>query len=224
VIALSVGDVGFVLLLQIALLLAIWLMISLIVYLGVRSRIEFDFKQDLLRKFDEKRGLPSGRDRLSLVYVSKVMLGDNCIQAVFLYRISSFLARHKLRTLAEILLAFSRFATHADLSPWATIAPGLYLYHGIGTVVGKGANIGKRALICQGVTIGGGATLGNDVRVWAGAQVLAGVTIGDRTEVGANAVVTTDFPADLILVGVPASIAPKKDIDPAEATAAHPPE
>jgi serine O-acetyltransferase len=135
------------------------------------------------------------------------LLGDSCVQAAFLYRISHFLANRRLRTLAEIVYSFSRFATHADLSPWANIAPGLYLYHGLGTVVGKGAHVGRRALICHGVSIGGGAILGDDVKVWAGAQILGKVTIGDRSEVGANAVVMTDFPSDSILFGVPARLA-----------------
>ena len=135
------------------------------------------------------------------------MLGDNCVQATFLYRISRFFARKKLRALAELVHAFSRFATHADLSPWAQIAPGFYLYHGLGTVVGRNAMIGKRALICQGVTIGGAVILGEDVRVFAGAQILARATVGDRSDVGANAVVMGEFPADSVIVGVPARVA-----------------
>lgn len=213
-IALSVGDVVLIYLLPVALLLAVWLSISLVVYVGVKSRIDFDFKHDFLRKFDAKRGLPSGRDRLSFLYVAKILLGDSCIQAMFLYRISRFFATHRMRAFAEVVNAFSRLVTHTDISPWSNIAPGLYLYHGLGTVVGKGAHVGRRALICHGVTIGGGAVLGDDVKVWAGAQILAKVTIGDRSEVGANAVVTVDFPADAILVGVPARLAGVKPAEP----------
>lgn len=186
---------------------ATWIAASLIVYLLVRSSLTFDFKADLLRKFEDKKGLPSGRERLSLFYVAKILLGDSCIQAVFLYRISRFFATHRLRPLAELVNSFARLVTHTDLSPWSNIAPGLYLYHGLGTVVGKGANVGERALICHGVSIGGGATLGDDVKVWAGAQILAKVTIGDRCEVSANSVVTGDFPADSIIFGIPGRLA-----------------
>jgi serine O-acetyltransferase len=210
-VALSLGELALIYLIPVAAFVALWLGVSLILYLLVRSRLDFDFKQDLLRKFDEKRGLPSGVGRLSLLYVAKVLLGDNCIQAAFLYRIARYFASHRLRTFAEIVYAFSRFATHTDLSPWANIAPGLYLYHGLGTVVGKGSTVGKRALICHGVSIGGGATLGDDVKVWAGAQIVAGVTIGDRTEVGTNAVVMTDFPSDSILFGIPARLAGRRE-------------
>ena len=202
--ALTVLDLAIVWLVPIAFLVALWLLASAVIYVLVHSRLEFDFKHDVRRKFDEKRGLPSGRDKLSFLYLAKVLLGDSCVQAVLLYRISRFFANHRMRTLAEVVNSFSRLVTHTDLSPWSNIAPGLYLYHGLGTVVGKGATVGRNALICHGVSIGGGATLGDDVKVWAGAQILAKVSIGDRTEVSANAVVTTNFPADAILFGVPA--------------------
>jgi serine acetyltransferase len=49
-----------------------------------------------------------------------------------------------------------------------------------------------------------GPTLGNDVRVGAGARILGSIVIGDRCRIGANAVVTRSYPADQVLVGVPA--------------------
>lgn len=218
-IAVSASETIVICLTPVVFLLGLWLFVSAVTYVLIRSRLEFDFKHDFMRKFDGKRGLPSGRDRLSFPYVAKVLLGDSCIQAVFLYRIARFFATHRMRPLAELVNSFSRLVTHTDLSPWSSIAPGFLLYHGLGTVVGKGANVGRRALICHGVSVGGGATLGDDVKVWAGAQILAQVTIGDRTEVSANAVVTGDFPADSILFGVPARLAGTK---PSEAPRAAP--
>jgi serine O-acetyltransferase len=201
-------------LIPVAILVAAWLFVSAVIFVRIRLGSDFAFGRDVTRKFDDKRGLPSAPPRFSFLYIAKVMLGDSCIQAAFLYRVSHYLAVHRLRTLAEIVYAFSRFATHADLSPGAEIGPGIYLYHGIGTVVGKGARIGERVLLCHGVSIGGGAVLGDDVKVWAGAQVLAKVRLGDRTEVGANAVVIGDFPADSILFGVPARKTGTKEPSP----------
>jgi serine O-acetyltransferase len=186
----------------------------------VRSPLEFDFKRDLLVKFEGKRNLRSGRNRVALWYVARLLLGDNCIQAALFYRIARYLHRKRLRPLAELVYAFSKFLTHTDVSPGANIGPGLYLYHGLGTVIGKGSNVGARALICQGVTIGGGATLGDDVKVWAGAKIVRKITIGDLTEVGANAVVTADYPSDSILVGVPARLAGKTSEEPQTAAQA----
>ena len=203
--ALSLAEAVVLYLVPLGALVALWLLVSLVVYLAVRSRLEFDFKHDLLRKFEEQRTLISGAGRkLSWLYIAKLLLGDNCVQAALLYRVSRFLAARRLRPLAEAIHAFSRFATHADLSPWADIGPGLYLYHGLGTVVGKGSQVGRRALICQGVSLGGGPSIGDDVTLWAGAKVIGPVHVGDRSEIGANAVVVGDVPADSVAVGVPA--------------------
>lgn len=206
---LSLGDLILIYAIPIAFLVALWLVVALIVWVLVRSHLDFDFKHDLLAKFEAKLALPSGRRRLSYLYVARLLLGDNCIQAAFLYRIARYLAHHRMRPLAELVYAVSKFLTHTDISPWATVGPGLYLYHGLGTVIGKGSTVGARALICHGVSIGGGARLGDDVKVWAGAQIFAKVTVGDRSEVGANAVVMADFPDESILFGVPARLAGK---------------
>jgi serine O-acetyltransferase len=219
--ALSFTDLLIVYAIPIAFLILLWLAVSFVVWALIRSPLDFDFKHDVMVKFETKRKLPSGRERLSFFYFARLLLGDNCIQAAFLYRIARFLAAHRLRSLAEGVYGIAKFATHADISPWANVGPGLYLYHGLGTVIGKGSTIGKRALICHGVSIGGGAKLGDDVKVWAHAQVMAWVTIGDRTEVSANAVVMQDFPADSILFGMPARLAGKTG--PAQPPTAEPP-
>src|SRR4051794_13549762 len=165
-IATSVGELVLVYAIPVVLAGLLWLAISLTAYLAVRSSADFDFKHDLLHKFEAKKTLRSGTDRLSFLYVTKLVWGDNCIQAVLLYRVSRYLVQHRMRTVGEIVYAFSRLVTHADISPFATIGPGLYVYHGLSTVVGKGAHIGERAIICQGVTVGGRSTLGDDVQVW----------------------------------------------------------
>jgi serine O-acetyltransferase len=183
-----------------------FLLLVLAIYAPLRLPIDFDFKQDLMRRYEEKKKLPSGANqRLSFLYLSKLLIGDNCVQATLLYRLSHIFARRRLRPLAEAVHAFSKFLTHIDVSPWAEIGPGLYLYHGLGSVIGKGTRIGKRALICQGVTTGAGPRIGDDVCLWAGAKV-----IGHRVEVGANAVVIRDVPADSLAVGVPARAIPRR--------------
>ncbi len=209
-IALSVSEMVVLYLIPVLALVFLWLGGSALIYLLVRSRLDFDFKYDLLRKFEKKRDLPSGTDRLSLLYVSKLLLGDSCIQAVFLYRISHFLAFHRMRTLAQMVHAFSRFATHTDISPYAIIGRGFYLYHGLGTAIGKNTRIGQRVVVCHGVSISGRVTIGDDVNVWPGAQVFPRVTIGNRSDVGANAVVLTDYSDDSIIFGVPARLVARR--------------
>jgi serine O-acetyltransferase len=208
-VGLTATDLLVVYLIPLAVLVAFWLLFAVLLYALVRLNIDVDLRHDLLRKYSDKEGLPSMRgQKFSLAYTAKILAGDNCIQAAFLYRIARFLARHRLRVPAEMLHALSKFLTHLDISPWADIGPGVYFYHGLGTVVGKGASIGKGALICQGVSVGG-ATIGDDVKLWAGAKVLGRVTIGDRSEVGANAVVIGDVPSDSVVFGIPARLAGK---------------
>jgi serine O-acetyltransferase len=204
-------DLVIVYAIPIAAFLFVLLLLVMAVYVALKLPVDFDFKQDLMRKYEAKSKLPSGADqRLSFLYVLRLLVGDNCVQATFLYRLSRLLARRRLRLFAEAVHAFSKFLTHIDISPWAEVGPGLYLYHGLGAVIGKGSRIGARALVCQGVTTGEGPLIGDDVHLWAGAKVIGKVTVGDRVEVGANAVVIRDIPADSLAVGVPARVVPRR--------------
>ena len=190
----------------IMLLVAFWLLSSLAVYVIAASSRPSDLKDDLIRRYETKRALRSGSGlrRVSFGWVARLLLADNCVQATVLYRLSRVLLRRRMRSLAEGTHSVSKFLTNLDISPHAAIGGGVYFYHGLGTVIGKGTTIGRGALICQQVTTGGGPSLGDDVRLWAGAKVIGRVTVGDRAEVGANGVVTTDVPADHIALGVPA--------------------
>src|SRR3954447_2350918 len=188
--AVSVTDLLIIYLVPVALLAAFCLAVPLVVYVLMRTGRDFDFRHDVLQRFEAKRALRSGQGmRLTYGYVLRLMLGDNCVQAAFFYRVARWLVAHRLGTLAEVLHAFSKMVTHLDVSPGSHIAPGVYFYHGLGIVIGKGSVVGRRALICQGVTMGGGARIGDDVRLWAGAKVIGRISVGDRSEVGANAVV-----------------------------------
>lgn len=51
--------------------------------------------------------------------------------------------------------------------------------------------------------------IGNNVDIGAGAKVLGRITRGDGVLIGANAAVLQVVPADLIAMGVPASIKPR---------------
>jgi maltose O-acetyltransferase len=58
----------------------------------------------------------------------------------------------------------------------------------------------------QGWESGQPITLGDNVWLGGGAIVCPGATIGDDTVVGVGAVVTTDIPAGVLAVGVPARV------------------
>jgi serine O-acetyltransferase len=205
--AIGLTDLLIIYLLPVLAGLVLALLWALTMYLLLLSPARFDFKADLLRRISDKHRMRSSAPvRIRLTVVIRLLLGDSTVQATFLYRVCRFLVRHRAGPLADVVHAFAKFLTHADLNPRAQIGGGLYLYHGLAAVVGKGTVIGERALVCQGVTLGGGPVLGDDVSVWAGAKVIGRVTIGDGAEVGANAVVVTDVPAGGTAVGVPARV------------------
>ncbi|MEV6768618.1 serine acetyltransferase [Nocardia sp. NPDC051030] len=83
------------------------------------------------------------------------------------------------------------------------IGPGLFVQHGVGTIVTAEA-IGSHCWINQQVTIGhdakGRPTLGDRVRVGAGAVVLGPIILHDGATVGANATVIHDVPAGVTMV------------------------
>ena len=153
-----------------------------------------------------KAAHPLGAERQAVVQVRRPRAGRRQLRSSHRTPPSSeHLGSRRLGSLARAVQAFSKFLTHIDISPRAEIGPGLYFYHGLGTVIGKGTRVGRNALICQNVTLGGGQTIGDDVRLWAGAKVIGRVTIGDRAEIGANGVVVAHVPPDTIAVGVPAT-------------------
>jgi serine acetyltransferase len=202
----GIDDALVVYLIPIVGLTVAWLLASVWVFLLTRRLARSALAGDFHHRLAAKRQTQSGaRMTLSFRYVSLALLGDNCVQATVLYRVSNWLARRQLHFLARFVHAFAKFVTHTDISPYAKIDGGLYLYHGLGTVIGRGTTIGRNALICQNVTTGGGPIIGDDVKLWAGAKVIGRVVIGDRAEIGANGVVISDIPADTIAVGVPAT-------------------
>jgi serine O-acetyltransferase len=108
----------------------------------------------------------------------------------------------------------ARFLTGIEIHPGATIGPGLFIDHGMGTVIGETAIVGSGVLLYHGVTLGGvdgrpgrrHPLLGDRVIVGAGAKVLGALVIGDDARIGAQAVVLVDVPAGSTAVGVPARI------------------
>ena|SRR5689334_9027628 len=96
----------------------------------------------------------------------------------------------------------------------ARIGPGLRLIHPSNIIIARDVEIGSDCLIFHEVTPGTGnipgrPKIGNNVDIYPGARILGGVVIGDRSMIGANCVVTTDVPADFVVVPPPSRILPK---------------
>jgi serine O-acetyltransferase len=136
--------------------------------------------------------------------------------ALFAYRLAHFLRAGGLPVVPRFIQAAARFATGVDIHPGARIGKGLFIDHGMGTVIGETAVIGDAVTLLHQVTLGSRGdratgkrhpTLGDGVFVGAGAKLLGPILIGAGARIGANAVVLEDIPAGATAVGIPARIA-----------------
>jgi len=136
------------------------------------------------------------------------------VHALAGHRVSHWLWRHRARLPARSVAELARLLTGVDIHPAATLAPGVFIDHATGVVIGETAEVGSDVTIYQGVTLGGTSldqgkrhpTVGDRVIIGAGAQVLGPVTIGHDSQIGANAVVVKPVPPGSVVVGVPGQV------------------
>ncbi|MCO4468161.1 serine acetyltransferase [Streptococcus infantarius subsp. infantarius] len=168
---------------------------------------------DIVKKND-----PAARSSL------EVILTYPGVKALAAHRISHFLWKHGLKLLARMHSQFWRFWTQIEIHPGAEIAEGVFIDHGSGLVIGETAIVEKGVMLYHGVTLGGTGkdvgkrhpTVREGALVSAHAQVIGPIEIGKNSKVGAAAVVVSDVPADVTVVGVPAKVVRvhgKKDED-----------
>ena len=144
----------------------------------------------------------------------EVLLTYPGVKALAAHRVSHFLWNHGFKLLARMHSQFWRFWTQIEIHPGATIASGVFFVHGAGLVIGETAIIEKGVMLYHGVTLGGTGkdagkrhpTVREGALVSAHAQVIGPIEIGAKAKVGAGAVVVSDVPSDVTVVGVPAKI------------------
>ena len=144
----------------------------------------------------------------------EVLLTYPGVKALAAHRVSHFLWNHGFKLLALMHSQFWRFWTQIEIHPGATIASGVFIDHGAGLVIGETAIVEKGVMLYHGVTLGGTGkdvgkrhpTVREGALVSAHAQVIGPVEIGAKAKVGAGAVVVSDVPSDVTVVGVPAKI------------------
>ena len=144
----------------------------------------------------------------------EVLLTYPGVKALAAHRVSHFLWNHGFKLLARMHSQFWRFWTQIEIHPGATIASGVFIDHGAGLVIGETAIVEKGVMLYHGVTLGGTGkdtgkrhpTFREGALVSAHAQVIGPIEIGAKAKVGAGAVVVSDVPSDVTVVGVPAKI------------------
>lgn len=146
------------------------------------------------------------------------------VKALAAHRISHFLWRHHLKLLARIHSQFWRFWTQIEIHPGAEIAHGVFIDHGSGLVIGETAIVEKNVKLYHGVTLGGTGkdkgkrhpTIRQGALISAHSQLLGPIEVGENAKVGASAVVVTDVPPEVTVVGIPAKVVRvkgKKDVE-----------
>ena len=131
-----------------------------------------------------------------------------------LHRISHKLWLSGLPLLPRLLSQLNRSLTGIEIHPGARIGHAVFIYHGMGVVIGETSEVGNRCLVYQGVTLGGTGkehgkrhpTLAENVVVGAGAKVLGAIQVGANTRIGAGSVVVMDVEADSTVVGIPGRV------------------
>ena len=144
----------------------------------------------------------------------EVLLTYPGVKALAAHRVSHFLWNHGFKLLARMHSQFWRFWTQIEIHPGATIASGVFIDHGAGLVIGETAIVEKSVMLYHGVTLGGTGkdvgkrhpTVREGALVSAHAQVIGPIEIGAKAKVGAGAVVVSDVPSDVTVVGIPAKI------------------
>lgn len=154
----------------------------------------------------------------------EVILTYPGIKALAAHKISHWLWNHNLRLLARMHSQSWRFWTQIEIHPGAKIANGVFIDHGSGLVIGETAEIETEVKLYHSVTLGGTGkdigkrhpTVKRGALISAHAQLLGPITIGESAKVGASAVVVTDVPDQVTVVGIPAKVVRvngKKDIE-----------
>jgi serine O-acetyltransferase len=159
-------------------------------------------RRDVQAVFDRD---PAARSALEVIFFYPGL------HAVWLHRLAHMLWRDGFFLLARGVSHFSRWLTGIEIHPGAQIGAGLFIDHGMATVIGETAEIGENVTLYHNVTLGGVSwekvkrhpTLEDHVVVGAGAQILGPIRVGAHSRIGANSVVIRDVPPNSVVVGVP---------------------
>jgi serine O-acetyltransferase len=138
-------------------------------------------------------------------------------RAILLYRLGRYFYLRKIPLFPGFCQRLMHHLCHCWINVSAKIGPGFLIAHVGGIVIGGSTIIGKNCDIRQNVTFGGNfnktssdsrtqPVLGDNVSVCPGAVIVGPITIGSNSIIGANSVVTSNIPENVIVSGIPAKI------------------
>ncbi|MEW5803448.1 MAG: serine O-acetyltransferase EpsC [bacterium] len=143
--------------------------------------------------------------------IDEIILSYPCIEAIATYRIAHQLYELDVPIIPRIMSERAHSRTGIDIHPGARIAPGFFIDHGTGVVIGETCTIGRNVKVYQGVTLGAlspfdqkGVPLRgvkrhpdveDDVIIYANATILGGETvIGQGAVIGGNTWIIKSVP------------------------------
>ena len=160
-----------------------------------------------LQRYEETYRIRNEKKSLAKIALESVVFKPG-FQAVLLYRVSNFFYKNGLGHLAWLTARINQALTSAEIEYNADIAPGLFIAHPAGIVIGRGSKVGRKVNLYQCVTLGTKdmnkieyPTIEDHVTLFSGAQVLGNTRVGQYAVVGANSVVVTDVPAHALVAG-----------------------
>jgi serine O-acetyltransferase len=132
------------------------------------------------------------------------------------YEVRPPLLRKLCSLVYHLLYKLVQVATGIELPCEVTLGRNFVIDHFGGIVISGYAKFGDNCRIRNGVVVGlahaddpCAPEVGNNVDIGAGAKLLGRIRIGDNVLIGANAVVVSDIPANMVAVGVPARARPR---------------
>ena len=147
----------------------------------------------------------------SIVRVLLFLKGPHVLEA---WRVSHWLWEKDRKDFASFLQSRISDVFSVDIHPAAKIGKGLMLDHATNIVIGETAVIADTVSMLHDVTLGGTGKeqgdrhpkVGRGVMIGAGAKILGNIRIGEGAIVGAGSVVLRDVPAHTTVVGAPARV------------------
>ncbi|MBU2562215.1 MAG: serine O-acetyltransferase [Nanoarchaeota archaeon] len=138
------------------------------------------------------------------------------LHAIFVHRyLSHLLYRARIPFIPRLISQIMRFLTGIEIHPGAKIDKGLFIDHGMGTVIGETVKIGKNCVMFHNVTLGGTGkekgkrhpSIGNNVFIGTGAILLGAMKIGDNVKIGADTfIMNKNVPKNCTVTGTPGRI------------------
>lgn len=138
------------------------------------------------------------------------------LHAIVIHRyISHPLYIIKIPFIPRLISQIMRFLTAIEIHPGAKVGRGLFIDHGLGTVIGETAEIGKNCVLFHNVTLGGTGKhlrkrhprVGDNVLIGTGAVLLGPISIGNNVKIGAETfIINCDVPDNCTVVGSPGRI------------------